>query len=173
MTLVVKNIIRFVLLMFIQVFILHKIPPLHQFIVPYFYFVFILWLPFRISRMQILFVGFMTGMVLDLFYKTPGLHAASCTFIAYVRPFLVNLLLPKEATEWGNQEPTSKNMGSVPYWTYIIIMIMLHHFWMIVLEWMQFGSFLFFAGKLFFTTLVSALLILTTDLFLNRGKNLR
>lgn len=173
MNLVVKNIIRLILFMFIQVFVLQKIPPLHQFIVPYFYFVFILWLPFRISRMQLLFVAFLTGMLLDFFYKTPGLHAASCTFIAYIRPYLITLLLPKEATEWGNQEPTSKNMGSVPYWTYMITMTLLHHFWMIFWEWMQFGSFLFFLGKITATSAISLLLILIADLFMNRNGKLR
>lgn len=121
MNLVVKNIIRLILFMFIQVFVLQKIPPLHQFIVPYFYFVFILWLPFRISRMQLLFVAFLTGMLLDFFYKTPGLHAASCSFIAYIRPYLITLLLPKEATEWGNQEPTSK------IWVQFLIDLYDHH----------------------------------------------
>jgi hypothetical protein len=170
---VIKNTIRLILMMFIQVFIMRRIPPLHQFIVPYFYFAFILWLPFKISRVQLLLVAFLTGLLVDTFYKTPGLHAAACLLIAYIRPFLINLLLPKEATEWGNQEPTQKNMGSVPYWTYLVLMTLLHHFWMILLEWMQFGSFLYFIGKLIATSLLSLLLILITDLFLNRNAKLR
>jgi hypothetical protein len=173
MNLVIKNTIRLILMMFIQVFIMQRIPPLHQFIVPYFYFAFILWLPFKISRIQLLFVSFLTGMLVDMFYKTPGLHAAAALLIGYIRPFLINLLLPKEATEWGNQEPTQKNMGSVPYWTYMVLMTLLHHFWMILLEWMQFGSFFYFIGKLIATSLLSLLLILITDLFLNRNAKLR
>ena len=43
-----KNIIRFIIFILFQVFILNKIPPLHQFITPYLYFLFILWLPFKI-----------------------------------------------------------------------------------------------------------------------------
>lgn len=173
MNLVVKNIIRLILFMFIQVFILQKIPPLHQFIVPYFYFVFILWLPFRISRIQLLFVSFLTGILLDFFYKTPGLHAASSSFIAYIRPYLITLLLPKEATEWGNQEPTSKNMGSVPYWTYLVILTFLHNFWMILLEWIQFGNFFYFLGKIIATSVISLLLIFIADLFMSRNGKLR
>jgi hypothetical protein len=159
--------------MFIQIFVLNKIPPLHQFIVPYFYFVFILWLPFKIGRVALLFISFAVGLVADMFFKTPGLHAAACVLIAYVRPFLINLLLPKEATDWGNEEPTTKTMGSVPYTTYLIILTLLHHFYLILLEWMQFGSFLYFIGKLFATSLVSLVLILITDLFLNRKSKLR
>jgi hypothetical protein len=112
-------------------------------------------------------------MVADMFFKTPGLHAAACVLIAYIRPFLINLLLPKEATDWGNEEPTKKTMGPVPYATYLIILTLLHHFYLILLEWMQFGSFLYFIGKLVATTLVSLLLIMITDLFLNRKSKLR
>ena len=111
MNLVIKNTIRLILMMFIQAFIMQRIPPLHQFIVPYFYFAFILWLPFKISRMQLLWIAFLTGLLVDMFYKTPGLHAAASLLIGYTRPFLITLLLPKEATEWGNKEPTQKKHG--------------------------------------------------------------
>ena len=173
MSLGFKNIIRFIFIMFIQVFVLSRIPPLHQFIVPYFYFAFILWLPFKIGRAALLFISFAVGMVADMFFKTPGLHAAACVLIAYVRPFLINLLLPKEATDWGNEEPSKKTLGAVPYATYLVILTLLHHFYLILLEWMQFGSFLYFIGKLFATSLVSLLLIMITDLFLNRKSKLR
>lgn len=173
MSLFFKNIIRFILIMFIQIFVLSKIPPLHQFIVPYFYFVFILWLPFKIKRTALLFISFAAGLLADMFFNTPGLHAAACVLIGYTRPFLINLLLPKEATDWGNEEPTKKTMGPVPYATYIILLTLLHHFYLILLEWMQFGSFLYFIGKLVATSLISLLLILITDLFLNRKSKLR
>lgn len=173
MNLIIKNIFRFAVMLFIQVFVLSKIPPLHQFVVPYFYYAFILWLPFRIGRTALLFIGFAAGMMTDMFFKTPGLHTAACVLIAYVRPFLVNLLLPKEATDWGNEEPSKKTMGPVPYTTYLVMLTLLHHFYLILLEWMQFGSFLYFLGKLIATTLVSLLLISITDLFLNRKSKLR
>lgn len=173
MSLLLKNIIRFLFIMFIQIFVLNKIPPLHQFIVPYFYFVFILWLPFNVGRTALLFISFAVGMVADMFFRTPGLHAAACVLIAYARPYLINLLLPKEATDWGNEEPTKKTMGPVPYMTYLIILTILHHFYLILLEWMQFGSFLYFIGKLVATSLVSLLLIMIADLFINRKSKLR
>ncbi len=45
-----KNIFRFILFIFVQVFILFKMPPLHRFITPYLYYLYILWLPFSMSR---------------------------------------------------------------------------------------------------------------------------
>ena len=173
MSILIKNIIRISIILFFQVFIVTKIPPLHQFIVPYFYFVLILWLPFKITRINLLLMAFLIGSLGDWFFKTPGLHAAASLLIAYLRPFLVNLLLPKEATEWGNEEPSTKTMGSVPYLIYIIALTLFHHTYLIFLEWLQFGSFLYFIGKLLATGIVSLLMILIADLFFNRKSKSR
>lgn len=173
MNLVVKNILRLIVILLIQIFILNNIPPLHQFIVPYLYFVFLLWLPFRITRMTLLFVGLLLGLLVDMFYKTPGLHAAASLLIAFIRPFIIGLLLPKETTEWGNEEPSRYTMGPMPYTTYIIMLTLLHHFYLVFLEWMQFGSFFYFLGKVIATSLVSLLLILIADLFLARKSRAR
>lgn len=173
MSILLKNIIRISIILFFQVFIVTKIPPLHQFIIPYFYFVLILWLPFKITRINLLLLAFLIGSLVDWFFKTPGLHAAASLLIAYLRPFLINLLLPKEATEWGNEEPSTKTMGSVPYLIYIVLLTLFHHTYLIFLEWLQFGSFLYFVGKLLGTGIVSLLLILIADLFFSRKSKSR
>ena len=92
----VKNIFRLAIFILVQVFVLNKIPHLHRFIVPYLYFLFVLWLPFSLSRIGLLFAGFACGLALDYFTLTPGLHAAACLLIAYVRPFLILLLIPSD-----------------------------------------------------------------------------
>ncbi len=167
----VKNIIRFTLFILFQVFVLGKIPPLHQFVVPYLYFLFILWLPFKISRGALTLLGFLFGLGLDLFTKTPGLHAAACTLIAYIRPFLISLLMPKEATEIGYSEPSITSMGFVPYAVYVLVLTFLHHSYLVFLEWLHFGNFFYFLGKVFATTAISLLLILITEtLFVRKAK---
>ena len=173
MNLIVKNTFRLIVVLFLQVFILKKLSPLHGLVVPYFYYVFILWLPFRATRTMILFSGFVVGLLIDMFYKTPGLHTAAIVLIAYLRPFIINLLMPKEATEWGNEEPNRFSMGSVPYATYIIILTLLHNTYLILLEWMQFGSFFYFLGKLLATSLISLLLILISELLVHRKTRTR
>ena len=90
-----KNIIRFVLFILVQAFVLNKVPAIHQFVKPWLYFLFILWLPFSISRLGLLLIAFLFGLTMDYFSNTPGLHAAPCVLIAYVRPFIVNLMLPQ------------------------------------------------------------------------------
>lgn len=169
----VRNIIRFVLFILIQVYVLFQIPPLHRFVVPYIYFLYILWLPFRIPRGALTLIGFLFGMALDFFTKTPGLHAAACVLIAYLRPFLVNILIPQEGADQNYKSPSITSMGLAPYATYILILTLLHNTWLVLLEWLQFGTFWFFLGKVLATTGISLLLILVTELLFYRKEKFR
>ena len=173
MNLIVKNIIRLFWVLFIQVFILKKIPPLHGMAIPYFYFILILWLPYKISRSALLIYAFFLGIIVDIFYKTPGLHSAASLLLAYLRPFVVNLLLPKESTEWGENAPTRFTMGFMQYFTYVVFLTIVHNAYLIFLEWMQFGNFLYFTGKLLVTTFISLLLILISEMLVNRKTSYR
>ncbi|GAC1536825.1 MAG: rod shape-determining protein MreD [Sediminibacterium sp.] len=163
-----KNIVRFVLFILFQVFILNEVPPLHQFIVPYLYFLFILWLPFNINRFFLLLIGFVFGLSLDYFTGTPGLHAAPCVLIAYIRPFFLSLLIPQETTEQSYAEPGIKSMGWAPYSLYIGVLTFIHHFYLVLIEWLQFGNFVYFIGKVAGTTAVSLLLIFLTEMLFSR-----
>lgn len=163
-----KNIIRFVLFIGLQVFVLDNIPPLHRFIIPVIYYLFILWLPFSVSRFWLLILGFITGLSLDYFTNTPGLHAAACVLIAYARPFIVNLLIPKDTSEFNYREPSARAMGWAPFSVYVFILTFLHHGYLIFLEWLQFGTFLDFLVKVVATTGISMLLILTAEVLFPR-----
>lgn len=173
MSILVKNIIRFVFFILFQVFILNTVPPLHQFIVPYIYFLFILWLPFNINRFLLLIISFIFGLTLDYFTGSPGLHAAPCVLIAYLRPFLLNLLIPQETTELSYVEPGYKSMGWAPYGLYVGVLSFIHHFYLVLIEWLQFGNFLYFIGKVGATTLISLMMILIAELLFGRKGRLR
>jgi cell shape-determining protein MreD len=170
---VVRHIVRFVLFILFQVFVLSKIPPLHQFIVPYLYFLYILWLPFSMSRPGLLLVAAIFGLVLDLFVRTPGLHMAACLLVAFLRPFMISLLMPKEATEISYQEPSIKSMSIIPYTLYVVVLTIFHHVYMVLLEWLHFGTFWYFSGKVLATTAVSLLLILIAEMLFPRKSRYR
>ncbi|MEQ1623223.1 MAG: rod shape-determining protein MreD [Sediminibacterium sp.] len=167
----VKNIIRFALFILFQVFILNEVPPLHQFIIPYIYFLYILWLPFNTNRFVLLLISFAFGITLDYFTGSAGLHAAPCVLIAYLRPFLLNLLIPQDTTEHSYLEPSIKSMGWAPYSLYVTLLTFIHHFLLVLIEWLQFGNFVYFLGKVAGTTAVSLLLIFITEmLFFRKAK---
>lgn len=167
-----KNTARIILFILIQVYLLNKIH-LHRFIVPYLYYLPILWLSFSIPRVSLLFIGFATGLFLDYFMMTPGLHAAACVLIAFVRPFIINILTPKESSEFNYREPSPRAMQWTPYAVYVFILTLLHHGYMVFLEWLDFGAFLDFIIKVVATTAISMLLIFTVELLFPRKLKFR
>lgn len=173
MSLLLKNIIRFIVFLLFQALVLNKILPLHQFIIPYLYFIYILWLPFSINRFWLMIIAFLFGLLLDYFIGTPGLHAAPCVLIAYIRPFLINILIRKEDIEAHYTEPSITSMSWAPYITYVFVLTFLHHTYLVLIEWLQFGNIWYFLGKVISTTAISFLLILVTELLFYREKSLR
>ena len=57
--------------------------------------------------------------------------------IAYVRPFIITLLSPKEATEFTFREPSPRAMGCSSYMVYAFILTLLHHLYLTFLEWLD------------------------------------
>lgn len=169
----VKHTFRFIFFILLQALVLHRIPFLHKFITPYVYYLFIIWLPFNTKRGWLLFVGFIFGLTLDYFLSTPGLHAAACTLIAYVRPFLVNLLISQQGAEQNYASPSIRSMGWAPYFTLVLILTVLHHSYLVFLEWLQIGSFLYFIMKVLATTGISLLLILLAEMLFVRKERFR
>jgi len=169
----VRSLMRFFLFIMVQVYVLNKIPHLHQFITPYIYFLFLLWLPFSISRIGLLITGFISGLALDFFTMTPGLHAAACVLVAYARPFVINILTPKDSSEFNYREPSPKSLGWTPYLVYVFVLTILHHGYLTLLEWLSFGTFLQFLIKIVATTAISMLLIITTELLFPRRMKFR
>ena len=173
MSSLVKNIIRFMLFILIQVFVLDRIH-LHQMVTPYLYFLFILWLPFKLQRSWLMIFAFLLGFTLDSFRHQPGFHAASCVLIAYLRPFLINLLIPQEGFETNYEEPSISSMGGIlPYTIYIGVFAFMHNAWLFLLEAWQFGNIWYFLVKTVLSTLISLLLIIITDMIFVRKQKFR
>ena len=167
-----KHTLRLLIFILIQVYVLNKIH-LHRFIIPSLYYLPLLWLPFSISRQRLMIIGFCTGLALDYFMMTPGLHAGACVLIVYVRPFLINILTPRDSSEFNYREPSPKAMQWTPYMVYVLILTLLHHIYVTFLEWLSFGRFLDFIIKIIATTGISMLLIFTVELLFPRRLRFR
>jgi hypothetical protein len=59
-------------------------------------------------------------------------------------------------------------MGWAPYAVYVSILTFIHHFYLVLLEWLQFGSFGYFLGKVISTTGISILLIFVAEMLVSR-----
>ena len=161
-----KNIIRFVVLVLVQVLILNNIQ-ISGYINPYFYVLFVLLLPFNTSKVLLLISAFLLGLSVDLFTHTIGVHAAATTFMAYLRPGVINLLTGNKEIE-PDMKPNIFDMGFAWFFTYSLILVFSHHLVLFYLEIFRFDEFLQTMLRVLISTAISLVLIIISQ-YLFRG----
>jgi len=152
--LIIINSIRFFALILLQVLILNNIQ-LSGYINPYLYVLFILMLPIQTSGWIVLISAFLIGIAVDMFSDTLGLHATASVFIAFIRPGIINLLSPKEDFATGTY-PGIKYFSLKWFFTYAVILVLIHHCILFYLE--------IFSFRDFFNTLLRVLVSSTATL---------
>jgi hypothetical protein len=148
---ILKNSIRFIVLVLLQVLIVQNIR-LGSYIILLPYILFILLLPFETPKLVVLLCAFITGLTVDMFYDTAGMHAAACTLIGFARFYVLKLLSPREGYEPGLM-PNVDSMGSVWFITYSLIIIFIHHLFFFYLEIFRFGEFMRTLSRVFLSTI--------------------
>ena len=146
----IRNIIRFVLLIIMQVMVFDNIR-FGNYIHPYVYVLFIMLLPFETPKWNLLLNGFLIGIIIDIFSGTPGLNAAATVFMAFVRPFIIGITTRKSDIEDKNA-PTITEMGLQWFLVYGLLLLLLHN---LVLFWLEAFS-IKLLGVILLETLVSA-----------------
>ena len=76
-----QNIFSFIVLILLQVLVLNNVQFL-GFLNPYIYILFILSLPVKFPRWITLILGFVLGLIIDVFSNTIGTHAFATVLIA-------------------------------------------------------------------------------------------
>ena len=126
------QIIRFVVLVLLQVLVINHIR-LGGYVHPYIYLIFIMLLPFNTQKWQLLVLGFVLGLTVDLFTGTPGLHAGATTLMAFCRPSIIKLVTGNQKFE-NITEPNLGQLGGIWFLRYVLCMVLIHHFALFLLE---------------------------------------
>ncbi|MBN7814103.1 rod shape-determining protein MreD [Algoriphagus pacificus] len=74
------------------------------------YLIGILSLPMQIQHVSLILISFCIGLLVDVFYDTLGLHAASATFLAFLRPYWLKILKPNGGYD-DSSNPTLQELG--------------------------------------------------------------
>ena len=150
----IRNIIRFVVLVIMQVLVFDNIR-FGNYIHPYIYVLFVMLLPFNFTKAHLLIDGFLIGMAVDIFSGTPGLNAAATVFMAFMRPYVIGLTTRQSDIE-GKNFPTVTEMGLQWFVIYGILLLLLHN---LVLFWLEAFSIKLF-GLILLETLLSSIVSL-------------
>jgi rod shape-determining protein MreD len=153
---IISNIIRFILLILLQVLILNNINFL-GYINPYLYVLFLILYPFNTPQSLFILISFFLGLTIDTFEDSGGINAAACVVIAYVRPvilrFSFGVSYDYQTVKLANT-PFGNRLG------YIMLIVFLHHLVLFSLEMFDFSHTFLILKKTFFSGIFSILLIL-------------
>lgn len=123
---VLNIIIRFVIILLLQVLVLKGVnlnSGNFQYFHLLFYPIVIMLLPISLAKPYVILIAFASGIFVDIFYDSIGVHAAACVFMAYTRSFVLQLLEPR-----GGYTYDIPGLGNTEFsWfiTYISIMLLL------------------------------------------------
>lgn len=155
----IRHIIRAVLILLLQVLVLKRIGLgdawLWRHGSIFLYPVIILLLPFRLSKLYVIAIGFLVGLLIDLFYGTIGVHAFALTATAYARGLILASLEPRGGYQLS-MHPTSFSMGLNWLLTYTFFAMLIHVFLYYTAEIFTFV----YIGQILLNTLITLILSL-------------
>ncbi len=158
-----RYLVSFILLVFLQVFILNNIQ-FSGYINPYIYVIFILALPFETPKWFLLILAFILGLTVDLFSSTVGMHSTATVFMAFLRPYVLEVISPRDGYE-SETLPQLRYYGPSWYIKYSAILIFAHHFILFYIEVFRFSNFFTTFVRVILSSIFTIILVLISQYF--------
>ena len=149
----VNSVLRFVLLLLLQIFIFNQVrwgwggrDVLFVFVYP----LFVALLPMRMPRPAVIVLAFLLGLSVDFFSESVGVHAGALTFTAYVRPFILRLIQPRDGYNI-KAYPSINDMGAGWMLRYLALILLAHLLMFFLLHYFS----IYFLSDILVNTLLS------------------
>ncbi len=133
---------------------------------------FLLTFQFELGIITAMLIGFATGVTVDVFSNTLGVHASASVLLMYLRPLLFKIFTPHGGYLAG-AKPTPVFMGLSWFSTYALILIFLHHSWLFIVEAGGFHLFFFTLQKIILSTLFTFSVVTITQYLFSQKSGLR
>jgi rod shape-determining protein MreD len=157
----------FILLMLLQVLLFNNIQ-FSGYVNPYVYIMFILLLPVEIPSWLLLLLSFVTGLTIDFFSGSPGMHTFATVLAGFVRPYVLRLVSPRDGYESGS-DPSMMAYGFRWFFIYSLLVVLVHHTTLFYIEVFRFADFFRTMLRVLLSSLFSMAFILLIE-FYRRGK---
>lgn len=140
---------------------------------PYVYLMFLFLLPISKNNQNLLLlIAFLTGIVMDAFQNSMGLHTFACVLVMYLKSPILLSLIPQLKNKTQNNIIFSLNEFGLPMTIiYTSILVFIHHFALFFIE-----AFEFDLGNILLRTIASGLItsiLLIIFQFLNARNSLK
>ena len=153
--LALNNTVRFISLLFLQVFILNHVN-IFGYINPMVYIAWVFLYPVRKTRGLFLILSFLLGISVDFFSDSGGINAFAITFIAYFRLPILMAVLRKSDLDYG--QFNLKTLSANKIILFISILTFIHHFIVFSIEYFSFGELLNIISSTVLTSIFTILI---------------
>lgn len=155
-----KNIFLLIILVLAQILVLNHI---HLFgcAVPLLYVYFILRFKRFYPQWALMVWGFVLGLCIDIFSNTPGLSAATLTFVALLQPYILNMFIAHDNKD--ELKPTFRTLGPGKYIGYTAICIFIFCLVFFTLESFNFFNWLQWVSNIIGSTIITIVFVLVLE----------
>ena len=162
-----KVLVNFVLFVALQVLVLNNIH-LFKIVTPFLYLYIIVKIPINLTRVQVIWISFLTGLTIDIFSNTMGMHAAACTLAGMFRNPLMDSFVDREMIEGST--PSYHTLGTGAFMRYAFSLVLLHHVALYLIESVSFFDPLYLILRIVCSVVLTTLCIFIVEAFNLSGK---
>lgn len=154
-------ILLFIALSLVQIFLLNNLVA-GSFLCPLIYVAFLILMRLDTMPIVMLACGLTMGSLMDLTMGVAGINTIATLLIAFLRPTLIRLVSPRE--EWREDGvPSPERMGQSLFWSYLVVMVLLHHTVFFSLEALSWGHLLRTVTRILVSSAATILLVWLTE----------
>lgn len=135
---VLPYILRFVAVLLLQVLLFNNLDFM-GYLSPYIYLIFFLRLPVSFKTSYSMLLGFLMGLLVDIFSNTMGVHTFACVLVCFVRNGWIGMLFSTLNAQ--QDEVSAVRVGWLDYFKYVVGLVLLHHTVLYMLEAFTFFAF--------------------------------
>ncbi len=155
-------------LLFFQIAVLNNLNA-GKLVFPFAYILFILIVPKNTPHWLLLILGFALGSAVDILSLTYGTHAFASTLVAFVRPYLLNTISPGDS-EGDATFISVQQIGFQKFMTYASILVLLHHFFVSLIDEFRIDSVFYLLSQVLISTAVTLFILIVIQFIFLKNK---
>lgn len=166
---IIVNIIRFIVVILLQV-VLFKNMGYYNMATAYPYIFFIFLLPIGLPNLLLFVISFLTGLTIDAFYDSVGVHAAACVGLALFRIFFHQITVEVDMKD-SFHTPSLGGMGFKWFLSYAFFGTFVHHFFLFLIETFTFSNFLYTLASIVLSSIFTTCVLMLMSLLVYKRKS--
>jgi rod shape-determining protein MreD len=167
----INSFARLLVFTLLQILVLNNVM-FSGFINPYLYVITVLMLPFNTPAVLVMSTGFVSGLLIDIFQDSLGMHAAASVLMAYSRSYVLKLFSPREGYD-TNAEPTLHYLGNAWFLSYSILLISIHHVCYFFIEVFRISEIIYTLIRIVASIISTSLLVYIVQMLIYKPKDSR